>query len=362
MCRRSLPRNTCTATLALATPSLAQSAPKNADPLNAIATPSSAQSVTTQSADAKKKKKPAPTPGPDHSAAATSAPPATSNEAARQAQNPLTPLYSIINENDTNPGVGPLRRTQNVFLIEPVIPVRLTPDFNLVTRWITPVIRQPALASTIGLEFGLGNLQPQFFFTPAHQGDGFVWSVGPNFWLPTDKTLGINKWGGEPTAVALWVEGPLNAGVLASNTWAGTHGSSLTGDRVNQLFVEPFFFYNVFAGWYFCSIPYITADWTAPDHKWTVPVGGGVGRVVPVGDMLVNTRFEAYYNGLFGHALGSRTPATGPRASRCTSFSPRPQLQLCFDEVLGRKSFRDVDGSVGCARLKESIPVAEERD
>ena len=123
-------------------------APKNADPLNAFATPSSAQSAMAQSAAAKKKKKLARTPGPDHSAAATSAPPATSNDAARQAQNPLTPLYSLINENDTNPGVGPLRRTQNVLLIEPVIPIRLTPDFNLVTRWITPVIRQPALAPT----------------------------------------------------------------------------------------------------------------------------------------------------------------------------------------------------------------------
>jgi hypothetical protein len=132
---------------------------------------------------------------PGSLAAAMAAPPATSdNAAARQAQNPLTPLYSIINENDTSPGVGPLRRTQNVLLIEPVIPIRLTPDFNLVTRWITPVVRQPALAPTIGSEFGLGNIQPQFFFTPALKGDGFVWSLGPNFWLPTatDKTLGTS--------------------------------------------------------------------------------------------------------------------------------------------------------------------------
>ena len=314
MCERSLLRNICTTAMAsvtvfgLATPSSAQPAPKNADPPIAFAAPPSAQSANAQIVDVKKKKKSAPTPRPDRSAAAMAAPPATSdNAAARQAQNPLTPLYSIINENDTSPGVGPLRRTQNVLLIEPVIPIRLTPDFNLVTRWITPVVRQPALAPTIGSEFGLGNIQPQFFFTPAHQGDGFVWSLGPNFWLPTatDKTLGINKWGGGPTAVALWVEGPLIAGVLASNTWAGSHGSSLTGDRVNQLFVEPFFFYNVSAGWYFCSLPYITADWTVPDHKWTVPVGGGLGRVLPVGDVLVNTRFEAYYNGLLGHALGA---------------------------------------------------------
>ena len=69
------------------------------------------------------------------STAATPAPSAASaTNSAQQAQNPLTPLYSIINENDTNFGVGPLRGTQNVLLVEPVIPIRLTPNFNLVTR------------------------------------------------------------------------------------------------------------------------------------------------------------------------------------------------------------------------------------
>ena len=177
----------------------------------AIATPSSAQLTleTSSSAQpaqakahnvaAKKKKKPAPTPDAAPSVAATPAPStASATNSAQQAQNPLTPLYSIINENDTNFGVGPLRGTQNVLLVEPVTPIRLTPDFNLVTRWITPVIREPALAPSIPSEFGLGNVQPQFFFTPAHQGDGFVWSLGPNLWLPTatDKTLGVNRFGG----------------------------------------------------------------------------------------------------------------------------------------------------------------------
>jgi hypothetical protein len=225
---------------------------------------------------------------------------------AQQAQNPLTPLYSVINENDTNPGWGPLRRTQNVLLVEPVIPLRLTPNFNLVSRWITPVVWQPSVAPTIDSEFGLGNIQPQFFFTPAHKGDGFVWALGANAWLPTatHKTLGINKWGGGPTGVALWIQGPLIAGVLAQNTWAGSHGSSLTGERVNQLLVKPFVFYNLSEGWYLVSSSNITADWTAPNDKWTVPLGGGFGRVMPVGDVLVNARFEAYYNEAFGRAPG----------------------------------------------------------
>jgi hypothetical protein len=234
--------------------------------------------------------------------------------AALQAQNPLTPLYSLLNENSTNFGVGPLDNTQNVLLVEPVIPIRLTPDFNLITRWITPIIRQPRLADPIGPfpgigpEFGLGDLAPQFFFTPAHKGDGFVWGLGANALIPTatDDTLGMGMWGGGPTAVGLWIDGPLLAGVLASNTWAGDqgHGSTLTRDRVDQLTLEPFVFYDLPKGWYLASVPLITADWTLPDHKWTVPIGGGIGRVFPLGDVIANVRFDAYYNGLAGDTEG----------------------------------------------------------
>lgn len=281
----------------------------------AFATPSSAQltletstaaPAKAHSAVAKKKKSPAPKSDPD---AATPVPSAEAgNLEANQAQNPLTPLYSIINENDTNYGVGPLRRTQNALLVEPVFPIKLTPDFNLVTRWITPVISEPALAPSIGREVGVGNVEPQFFFTPAHQGNGFVWALGPALWLPTasDKTLGVNKFGGGPTAVALEVQGPLLYGVLVNNVWAGTKGSSLTGQRINTLTVEPFFFYNLpSGGWYLCSLPIITSDWTLnDDHRWTLPIGGGFGRVFKIGDVLVNTRFQAFYNGALGHADG----------------------------------------------------------
>jgi hypothetical protein len=233
---------------------------------------------------------------------------------ALKTQNPLSPLYSLLNENSTNFRFGPLNKTQDVLLVEPVIPIRLTPDFNLVTRWITPLIWQPRLAEPVGPfpgidpEFGLGNVAPQFFFTPAHEGDGFVWGLGFNAWLPTasDKVLGINEWGGGPTAVALWIQGPLLAGVLVNNTWAGdqSHGSSVTGDRINQLSVQPFIFYNLPEGWYVASLPIITADWTVTEDRWTVPIGGGIGRVVPVGDTLINARLDAYYNGLLDPAPG----------------------------------------------------------
>ena len=67
--------------------------------------------------------------------------------------------------------------------------------------------------------------------------------------------------------------------------------------------LRPFVFYNLDQGWYVASLPLITADWTA-NRKWTLPIGGGVGRVIPLGGMIINARLDTYYNGALGHASG----------------------------------------------------------
>ena len=284
--------------------------------IGASAPLSSALSAKDHSADARKKKKPAPKP----SAAAMPAPSqASGNAQATQAQSPLTPLWSVINENYTSGGVGPLHKTQNILIVEPIIPLKLTPDWNLITRWNTPITSQPRLANPagpfpgiglfpgIGPEFGLSNMQPQFFFTPANPGS-FTFAVGPALWLPTatDKTLGINKTGGGPVFVGLTTQGPLLAGFLAQNVWAGTTGTSLTGQRVNTLTIEPFVFYNLpEGGWFLTYRPIITADWTVNEHnRWTVPLGGGFGRVLPVGPVVVDWQVQAFYNGITPRAPG----------------------------------------------------------
>jgi len=295
--------------IAYATSASAQSEPNKADSISASATLSSAPSAKARSADAKEKKKPAPKP----SAAATPAPSqASASTQAVQAQNPLTPLWSILNENYTNGGVGPLHKTQNILVVEPIMPAKLTPDWNLIARWNTPITSQPRLAEPagpfpgIGPEFGLSNMQPQFFFTPANPGS-FTFAVGPALWLPTatGNTLGINKTGGGPVFVGLTTQGPLLAGALVQNLWAGTTGTSVTGQRVNTLTIEPFVFYNLPEGWFWTYRPIITADWTVDEHnRWTVPLGGGFGRVIPVGSMVLHFQVQAFYNGITARAPG----------------------------------------------------------
>ncbi len=304
---------TLPAIFAIATPSFAQIPPENAPTEKAysVATkkkqkPVSAQTLPekTDSVATKNKKKQSPVSAPSA--------PAAGNGQAIQAQNPLTPLWSVINENYTNGGVGPLHKTQNILIVEPIIPLKLTPDWNLVTRWNTPITYMPRLAEPvgpfpgIGPEFGLSNMQPQFFFTPANPGS-FTFAVGPSLWLPTatDKTLGIDKWGGGPVVVALTTQGPLLTGFLAQNVWAGTTGTSVTLQRVNTLTIEPFVFYNLPEGWFLTYRPIITADWTVDEHnRWTVPLGGGFGRVMPFGPLVFDWQVQAFYNGITAPAPG----------------------------------------------------------
>lgn len=231
-------------------------------------------------------------PGP---AAAESAPPsAASADALREAaQNPIANLISVPFQNNINFGVGPYNQTQNVLNIQPVIPFKISQDWNLITRWITPVIYQPRLSPQDGPEFGLGNIQPAFFFSPAKPG-AIIWGVGPQFWLPTatDKTLGVNQWGAGPSFVVLTNQEPWVIGALINNVWAGT-----SGQRVNQMLIQPFVNYNLPDGWYLTSSPIVTSNWLGPPgDQWTVPVGGGLGRLFKIDKLPVNTQVQAFYD------------------------------------------------------------------
>jgi hypothetical protein len=242
-----------------------------------------------------------------------SATPEGSDALRKAAQNPIANLISVPFQNNTNFDVGPYHRPQNVLNFQPVVPIHITDDWNLITRWITPIVYQPKLSPNDGVEFGLGNLAPAFFLSPVHSGE-IIWGVGTQTWLPTatDKNLGINKWGAGPAAVALTIQGPWVIGILANNVWAGT-----ANRRVNMLTVQPFVNYNLPQGWYLTSSPVITSNWVAKgDDRWTVPIGGGFGRLFKVDKLPINTQIQAFYN--------VARPTNGP------SWTLRFQIQFLF--------------------------------
>lgn len=100
-----------------------------------------------------------------------------------------------------------------------------------------------------------------------------------------------------PTAVFLTTPGHWVLGVLLNNQWS-VGGNSLR-PPVNTFLAQPFINYNMEHGWYLTTSPIITANWlAAPGQQWTVPVGGGFGRVFRVGDQPVNSQIAGYYNAI----------------------------------------------------------------
>jgi len=223
---------------------------------------------------------------------------------AKQAQNPIADLISVPFQDNINFGVGERGRTQNVLNFQPVIPLKIGGGWNLITRTITPVIYQPSLYKGVpGVrtsddpDFGLGDINPTAFFATSLRRDLMV-GFGPTVTLPTAaaKDLGTGKWSAGPAAVAVWMPGHWVVGALVNNQW------SFAGDddrrQVDQMLIQPFVNYNLGEGWYLASSPIITADWEAKQGKnvWTVPVGGGFGRLFRVGKLPVNTSVQAFDN------------------------------------------------------------------
>jgi hypothetical protein len=193
-------------------------------------------------------------------------------EARDAAQNPVAAAISLPLQSNTYYGVGPYRRAENAFLLEPVVPFKLTQKVALITRTIVPVEVVPRLSPEEGVDYGLGNIHPGLYLTPAHPRK-LVLAAGVILWLPTatDRVLGVNKWGGGPSFAGVYSHGHWLGGAILSNEFAGLHHS-----HVDELTLNPFLFYNMRHGWYFVSAPVMSADWTAQtSHRWDVPVGGG---------------------------------------------------------------------------------------
>ena len=149
---------------------------------------------------------------------------------AKAVQNPVASLISVPLQNNTNFDIGPNDRTQNILNIQPVIPVRVSKNWNLIMRIVTPVIYQPSIASLVipvntplnhlGT-LGLGDMNPTFFLSPAKP-KKLIWGVGPAFLLPTatDNVLGQGKWSIGPSVVGLVQPGHWTIGILINNVWS----------------------------------------------------------------------------------------------------------------------------------------------
>ena len=219
--------------------------------------------------------------------------PGADNSLAKAAQNPVGDLISLPLQNNMQFGVGPDDDILNVLNIQPVYPIELNDDWNLITRTILPVISSPYPVGD--RSNGIGDVNTTLFFSPSAPGK-VIWGLGPVLSFPTasEEALGTDKYTAGISAVVLTMPGNWVIGALAAQSW--DYAGDSDAASVNNFLFQYFVTYNFPSGWYFTSSPIMTAKWDAPSgQKWSIPVGGGAGKIVRFGKLPVNINSQLFW-------------------------------------------------------------------
>ena len=246
---------------------------------------------------------------------------ASLTEVNKQLSNPVSSTWSLsFQQNNYLLEIGlPGKddRWQSNLVFQPVLPVALTKDWNLITRPVltlfnsTPypdvelspvprveIERTTAFGDTIWMEM----VSPG----PSISGNWLI-GLGPTFIFPTASSdfTGQDKWQVGPAALVGYLSKGFILGAFLQNwtSFAGDSGRPGT----NQMNLQPIAAFFFGEGW---SIGYsgnILANWKADSGDvWTVPVGLGISKVVKVGKLPVKLGVAGQYMPVHPDSFGQK--------------------------------------------------------
>ncbi|MFC3127184.1 transporter [Pseudoroseomonas globiformis] len=201
------------------------------------------------------------------------------DEIAKQLANPVASLISVPLQNNFDYG----GRTGDAFRytlnVQPVIPISIDENWNLITRTILPISHAERVYPDH--RSGLGDVTQSFFLSPARPTrSGITWGAGPIFLYPSGtEGLGQRQWGAGPTGVMLKQSGPWIYGLLANHIWS-LGGTPDTTRDVDATFLQPFINYVTPGQTTYYLNTESRYDWSRRD--WTVPINIGVNQLVSV--------------------------------------------------------------------------------
>jgi hypothetical protein len=220
-------------------------------------------------------------------------------EINKQLTNPVSSLWSITFQQNNfrlEPPDGRAQRWSSNLLFQPVLPIGISPSFNLITRPVIPLFvsqphpdPEPGSPTHIGRSTAFGDITLMQLVSPSPELIGsWLIGAGPTWQFPTaaSELTGSGKYQVGPAAIVGYLSDKWIAGALFQNWWSFAGVDSRPG--TNSMNLQPFFNYFLPDAW---SIGYsgnVLANWkNASSDTWTVPIGIGVAKVVKLGKLPV---------------------------------------------------------------------------
>jgi hypothetical protein len=232
---------------------------------------------------------------------------AKADELARMLANPVANLWSL--QFQFNNFALTNDRWNNNLNFQPVMPVSLTKDINLITRPVIPVYNSVPYQTSTGADArttNFGDWTQLELFSPADSGKWLL-GAGPTFIFPTAGSVytGQGKFQVGPALVVAYMTKKYIIGVFPQQWWS--YAGDPTRPNTSQINIQPIA--NLFfeGGWNVGYSGNITASWKAPgDNRWTVPIGIGVGKVVKFGRLPVKLGLAGQYMVMQPDPVGQR--------------------------------------------------------
>lgn len=214
---------------------------------------------------------------------------------AKKLANPVAALISVPFQANFDENIGPdekgsVWRTN----IQPVVPIKLNEDWNLISRTILPLINQDDIPGPGMGENGIGDILQSLFFSPSQpSADGVIWGVGPAVLMDTasEDILGAGQWAAGPTGVVLKQSGPVTYGMLVN------HLETVSGDDdradISATFIQPFYSYISRTNTTFGVNLESTYDWEM--DQWSIPVNLTVSQLLTLGSQMFQLGVGARY-------------------------------------------------------------------
>jgi len=222
----------------------------------------------------------------------------TNAEYEAETVNPVTHFYTMPLRYKASFEDGFYNATASYFqLNNAVTPFRLDEDWFLIARSSGSYVLQPPKKQGESWGDGFNNFQTTLFLSPA-RGDRFFWGAGPVISLPTatNTATGQNKWALGPSFAFVWRgSDEWTIGLVTNNVWSG--GTPQGNDTTNSFLLNPIASYRFGDGWSLGTSPNITSNWASKsDKRWTVPLGGALGKAFKIGSQPMSIKYESYYN------------------------------------------------------------------